>query len=290
MKHLSTALTNIRRSPYQTLAVLILVTITFFVGYVFSLFLYGTEQILKHFERTPQVTAFFKIEAPETAVQQLETTMKEKSYVSSINVISKKRALEIFQQDNEKDPLLLELVTADILPASIEVSSKDAESLPEIRKDLEADPNIDEVVYQEDVIKQLQEWTKSIRAIGVVSIVVLSLTSLLWITIITSLKVVNRRRTIQIMRVIGASKWYVRAPFIYEGIIYGILGSLLGWSSMYLALLYATPWLKEFIGTISLFPLPLQFYAMQAGIGTLVGVVLGALASAFSTQRMMRNP
>jgi cell division transport system permease protein len=288
MRHVATALTNIRRSPYQTLAVMLLVSITFFVGYVFSLFLYSAEQILRHFERSPQVTAFFKIDAADTVVQQLEASMKSKSYVSNVVVISKERALQIYQEDNKEDPLLLELVTADILPASIEVSSKDASSLPKIKEDLQNAPDIDEVVYQQDVIEQLQAWTKSIRSIGVGSVIVLALTSLLLIIIITGLKVANRRRTIQIMRIIGASKWYVRAPFVYEGIIYGIVGSLAGWASMYLGLMYATPWLKSFLGTIPLFPLPTDFFLMQVGIGTGVGVILGALASSFATQRLMK--
>lgn len=289
MRHVATALTNIRRSPYQTLAVMLLVSITFFVGYIFSLFLYSTEQILRYFERTPQVTAFFQIDAKPESVQQLESTMKEKSYVSAVTVVSKEKALEIYQKDNKDDPLLLELVTADILPASIQVSSKDAASLPAIKTDLEGAEGVDEVVYQEDVINQLQAWTQSLRGVGIGSVVVLGLTSLLLIVIITGLKVANRRRAIQIMRIIGASKWYIRAPFVYEGMIYGLVGSVVGWGGMYLALMYATPWLKEFLGTIPLFPLPLEFFAIQAGAGTLIGLVLGALASAFATQRLMKG-
>jgi cell division transport system permease protein len=289
MRHVATALTNIRRSPYQTLAVMLLVSLTFFVGYIFSLFLYSTEHILRYFERTPQVTAFFQIDAKPESVQQLEATMKEKSYVSAVTVVSKEKALEIYQQDNKDDPLLLELVTADILPASIQVSSKDAASLPTIKTDLEGAEGVDEVVYQEDVINQLQSWTQSIRSVGLGSVVVLALTSLLLIVIITGLKVANRRRAIQIMRIIGASRWYIRAPFVYEGMIYGLVGSVVGWGGMYLALMYATPWLKEFLGTIPLFPLPLEFFAIQAGAGTGIGLILGALASAFATQRLMKG-
>ncbi|MBW7955625.1 ABC transporter permease [Patescibacteria group bacterium] len=289
MKHLSAALTNIRRSPYQTLAVMILVSITFFVGYVFSLFLFSANTVLRYFETRPQITAFFTIDADPAVIQALESTMKGKSYVSNVTVISKEKALEIYQEDNKEDPLLLELVTADILPASIEVSGVDSTNLPQIKADLEGAQGIDEVVYQEDVVEQLQSWTKSIRYIGVGSVIVLSFTSLLLIIIVTGLKVVSKRRAIQIMRIIGASKWYVRAPFIYEGIIYGVVGSLLGWGGMYLGLLYATPWLENFLGTVPLLPLPLEFFAVQAGIGTGIGVLLGALASSFATQRMMRQ-
>lgn len=289
MKQVSAALTNIRRSPYQTIAVMLLVSITFFVGYVFSLFLYSTNEILGYFETRPQITAFFSIDSEDAAVMQLQETMQQKSYVDKVTVITKEKALEIYQEDNKKDPLLLELVTADILPASIEVSGKDATDLPKIKEDLEKAPGIEEVVYQQDVIEQLQSWTRSIRYIGIGSVVILGLTSLLLIIIVTGLKVVSKRRTIQIMRIIGASKWYVNAPFIYEGILYGICGSLIGWGGMYLGLLYATPWLQDFLGTVPLLPLPVEFFAIQAGVGTGIGILLGALASSFATQRMMRH-
>jgi cell division transport system permease protein len=289
MKHFSSALTNIRRSPYQTLAVMLLVSITFFVGYVFSLFLYSANTVLAYFETRPQITAFFKIDSDSALAEQLGKTMEQKPYVSKVTVISKEKALQIYQEDNKKDPLLLELVTADILPASIEVSGIEATDLEKIKADLQSSPGIEEVVYQQDVVEQLQSWTKSIRYIGLGSIVVLGATSLLLIIIVTGLKVVSKRRTIQIMRIIGASRWYVRAPFIYEGMTYGFIGSLIGWGGMYLGLLYATPWLQNFLGSVPLLPLPLQFFAVQAGIGTLIGIVLGALASSFATQRMMRQ-
>jgi cell division transport system permease protein len=289
MKHFSTALTNVRRSPYQTLAVMLLVSITFFVGYVFSLFLYSAEQVLRYFETRPQVTAFFEINTEQASIDQLAQIMQEKSYVNGVKVISKEDALKIYQEDNKDDPLQLELVTADILPASIEVSSKDVDSLAQIRQDLEGAEHIEEVVYQKDVIEQLQSWTRSIRMVGIGSVIILALTSLLLIIIVTGLKVVSRRRTIQIMRIIGASRWYVRAPFVYEGMLYGMCGSLFGWAGMYLGLMYATPWLRNFLGSVPLFPLPLQFFAVQAGIGTLIGILLGMLASSFATQRMMRS-
>ncbi len=289
MKHLTTALTNIRRSPYQTLAVMLLVSITFFVGYVFSLFLYSANHILRYFETRPQVTAFFKVDADPALITRLETTIKSKSYVEKVTVISKEKALQIYQEDNKKDPLLLELVTADILPASIEVTSNDPTALPQIKKDLEGAEGIDEVVYQQEIIDKLQAWTRSIRYVGIGSVILLGTTSLLLIVIITGLKVVSKRRAIQIVRIIGASKWYVRAPFVYEGIIYGLAGSIIGWGGMYLGLLYATPWLTNFLGSVPLLPLPLSFFAIQAGIGTASGIFLGAVASSFATQRMMRQ-
>ena len=111
MKQVAVALTNIRRSPYQTLAVMLLVSITFFVGYVFSLFLFSANQVLGYFETRPQITAFFKIDADPALITRLQQSMETKSYVSKVTVVSKEKALEIYQEDNKEDPLLLELLS-----------------------------------------------------------------------------------------------------------------------------------------------------------------------------------
>ncbi len=289
MKHFLSAITAIRRSPYQAIAAISILSITFFVGYAFSLFLFSSNTVLHYFETKPQITAFFKLDATDDVVQELNNTMKSKSYVSNVTVISKDQALQIYRDDNKKDPLLLELVTADILPASIEVQGKDAADLNTIKTDLQKANGIDEVVYQQDVIDGLQKWTKSLRYIGLVSVTILAFTSFIIIVIITGMKVAIKKRAIHIMRLLGATKWYVEAPFIYEGVLYGIFGSVVGWGLMYVGLLYLTPWLRDFLGPVPLLPFQPETLGLQFGIGTFVGILLGAFASSFAVQRMMRR-
>lgn len=289
MKHLAAALTAIRRSPYQAFAAILILTITFFVGYTFSLMLFGAEHLLRYFETRPQVTAFFKLDTTPETIQGLETTMKQKPYVDKVTVISKDKALEIYREDNKDDPLLLELVTADILPASIEVTGKDVNALTQIHQDLQGAGGVDEVVFQKDVIENLQKWTQSIRYLGLGSVAVLGLTSFVIIVIIIGLKVAVKRRAIHIMRILGATKWYVKAPFVYEGMLYGIFSSLIAWGLMFVGLLYLTPWLRDFFGSVPLPANGTQYLAAQVGVGTLVGIILGAFASSVAVQRMMRR-
>lgn len=278
-----------RRTPYQTLAAILITTITFLVGYSFSLFSYTAQGVLKYFETQPQVIAFFSLDATPAQIQNVENTARSKPYVQDVTVVSKEEALELYKRDNQDDPLLLELVTADILPASIEVSGVDISSLPQIRQDLEAEEQVDEVVLQQDIIASLQTWTTTIRWVGIGSMVVLGVTAFLVIVIVTGMKVAAKRRSIQIMSILGASRWFIRGPFVYEGLLYGVLGSILGWTVMYLIFLYLTPWISGFIGTIPVLPIPWQFFAYQAGVGTLVGLGLGSLASAVAAGRMLRR-
>ena len=287
MKSLTTALTTMRRTPYQSLAAIIIVSITFFVGFTFSFFAFASEQVLKFFETKPQVIAFFTIDAPKEEIQAAAEKMKTKAYVQSVTIVSQEQALELYKTENQTDPLLLELVSAEILPASVEVSGKDLSSLSQIKQDLTSFAGIDEVELPEDILNSLSFWTKSLRNVGLGSIAVLSFESLLIILIVTSMKVSAKRQAISIMHLLGASNWLIAGPFVYEGLVYGLIGSLTGWTLSNILILYLTPWLKTFITPVPLFPIPLEFYLWQLGIGTALGIIFGSLASSNAARRMI---
>lgn len=289
MNSFASALVTMRRSPYQSLASILILSFTFFIAYVFSFFLVGSEVVLRFFETRPQVIAFFDIEADPSQINELGKQMKEKDYVSGINLVSKEEALKIYQEENKDDPLLLELVTAQILPASIEVSGYSIDDLSKIKEDLDKFDNVDEVVLQQDIVESLSSWTRSIRMVGLVSVVLLSFVSLLIMVVVIGMKVVAKRPAIAIMSLIGATKWFIKSPFVFEGVVYGLISSLIGWGLSFVGLLYITPWLKEFLGTIPIFPIPIAFYALQLSIGTLSGILLGAFAGSIAVGRMIKK-
>src|SRR3990167_1981684 len=133
MNSLTTALTNIRRSPYQSLAAILLLSLTFFVGYALSFFILGSEQVLRYFETRPQVIAFFELNTQADTINQLAQTLRTQTYVTNVTLITQEEALKNYQSANRDDPLLLELVTAQILPASLEVSGQTIEDLQKIK-------------------------------------------------------------------------------------------------------------------------------------------------------------
>jgi len=283
------ALVAIRRTPYQSLVAVVMMTVTFFVGYMFWVFALGTNQILEFFETRPQVIAFFEINAESSQVESLANTMSQRLYVQDVNVVSKEQALELYRQDHQEDPLLLELVTADILPASVEVSGSNVDSLAQIRSDLEGASGVEDVVYQEDIVQNIRQWTNAVRVVGLIATSILGLVSFLAIVTLIGMKIAAKRTAIGVMNIIGATNWYISAPFLAEGMLYGLAGSLIGWGLMYVLLLYATPWLQGFTGSIIELPLPWQTLALQIGVGTVFAVLLGASASMMAARRMMQR-
>jgi len=288
MKTFKTAWRNIRRSPYQAFAAIFVMTLTFLFISFFTFLLFGSSRAISFFESRPQVTAFFKNEVKQADIDNLKNNLMTTNKIASIKFVSKKEALKIYREQNKSDPLLLELVTADILPASLEISTVKIEDLSEINNVLKASPLVSEVVFQKDVVSILTSWTNALRSIGLGLIIVLSLVSIFIMVIIIGIKISQKKQDIEIMRLIGASGWYIRWPFIFEGIFYGVIGAILGWGIASVALWYATPMLSSFLKGIPIFPLPLVFSLGLLGIEIMVAVVLGTLASFVAVLRYLK--
>ncbi|MBI2195426.1 MAG: hypothetical protein HYU48_00045, partial [Candidatus Levybacteria bacterium] len=116
MKFFTTAWHNIRRSPYQAMAAVIIMVLTFLVVSFFTFLIVGSSRVIIFFESKPQVTAFFKDEAKQEDIALLKDELNATEKVASIKFVSKQEALQIYKEQNKSDPLLLDLVTADMLP------------------------------------------------------------------------------------------------------------------------------------------------------------------------------
>lgn len=285
---LRTTWNHIRRSPYQASAAVGIMFLTFFLASLTVLAAGGSQMLLRYFETRPQVTAFFKDEVKQDEIEALRQKLDQTGRVSSTKFVSKEEALAIYREQNKNDPLLLEMVTANILPASLEVSTTDISFLGEIAQMLRDEPAVEEVIFQEDVVSSLKNWTDTLREIGLVLIAFLVFISVLIVLIIVSMKVALRKEEVEILRLIGATNWYIRAPFIFEGIFYGLIGALLGWGAAFLLLLYATPFLLKFLAGIPILPVPIVFMLAILGIELLAGIFIGSFGSFLAVKRYLK--
>ncbi|MEI8232488.1 MAG: permease-like cell division protein FtsX [bacterium] len=288
MKKFSTTLKHMRRYPYQSLAAIFMTTITFFIVSVFAFVVLGAHSMLGYFESRPQVTAFFKDEAEMSDVESLKTNINSAITVDSSRYISKDDALEIYKKQNSDNPLLLEMVTADILPASLEVSARSVDDLESIAGIMQKNTMVEEVVFQKDVIDTLRKWVAGVRVTGIALSSLLIFASLTTIIVILGLKFTAKKAEINTLSLLGATSWYIRGPFVTEGMIYSVSGAVLGFGLSYLTLLYLTPNIIGFLQDITLLPVPLWVIGSLFGSEILLACLIGALASLIATRRYGR--
>lgn len=288
MAQLNTTWTHIRRSPYQAFAAIFILMQTFFVVSVFTFVIFGSARIVAHFESIPQVIAFFREEANQNEIKALEKEVSNSGKASKLKFVSKQEALAIYRQQFKDDPLLLELVTADILPASLEISTYKIEDLAAVADMLNRAPVVKEVVFQKDLVSTLMTWTTAIRNIGVVLIAVFALDSILIMAIVIGIKVSRKRQEVEIMRLLGATNWHISWPFVLEGIIYGVVGAFVGWGIATVVLWYATPYLATFLRNIPLLPVSHIFLLSVLAAELILAIILGAISSFFAVLRFLK--
>lgn len=293
---------RIRRTPYQSIASVFMIFMTLFVMAIFLLLAGGLSSLLSYFETKPQLTVFFKDEKSKSSIDELIQTLKATGKVASFQYISKDEALSIYREQNKNDPLLLEMVTADILPSSLEISATSPQYLVELEELAKKDQNIDEVVFQKDVVDTLVSWTSTMRKIGIVFLLFLMCSTIFILLTTIGIKIALKKEEIDILKLVGATSMYIKKPFILEGVAYGLMGAFTAWAIVVGLILYLSPFITSFlrgipylsIATVSNFqiniwPPSIALFAVLFVVLTLSGFVIGFLGSLLAVSRYLKN-
>lgn len=271
--------------------------LTMLLAGVFFLITLGSSFVLQYFESKPQISVFFKNAATVADADALKKTLDATGKVDSMKYVSKAEALAIYKEQNKNDPLLLEMVTVESLPASLEVSAKNPEYLHEFEPVIKQAPGVEEVIFQKDVVDTLLMWTNAIRMVGLVMVGLFGINSILIIMTVIGMKIALKKDEIEILTLIGASPWYVRMPFVLEGGMYGFFGATISWIIITGLLVWVRPVLLGFIGMIPTVqfilgnptssPFILANLAMLFVL-TAVGFLLGSIGSLVALGRYLK--
>ncbi len=289
MKILKTTWHNIRRSPYQAFAAIFIILQTFFVISIFAYVVAGSAKTISYLESLPQAHIFFRNDAKQEDIDALKKKLEQTGKVSEIKFTSQEEALKIYiERTKDDDPLLRELVTASTLPTSFSITAIDPDYLESIVEMVKTSPIVYQTVFLKDVVSKLVDWTDATRRVGIILIAFLALDSIFIIIIIINIKISQKKEDINIMRLIGAGGWYILWPFILEGVLYGIVGAVIGWSLAFGALWYSTPLLSSYFKEIPIFPLSPIFLIELILAELILAMVLGIFSSSLAVFRYLK--
>lgn len=300
--HLKTALDYIRRSPFQALAAIFVLVLTFFVGTLMAVLIYSSGRVLNYFETRPQVIAFLKDEISAEQISSLQNELISDARIKDVRYVSKDEALAIYKEATADNPLLAELVSPAIFPASLEFSLTDLNFAEQVISEVQENEIVDQVGFTAslggestlgDVVGRLRTITRYIRVGGGVLAGLLAATSLLVLLVIISMRITTRKGEIEILDLIGATPGFIKSPIILEALIYSLGGVFIGWVFALILVLYATPNLVSYFGEIPV--LPRDAFQLFILMGTilaseiLVGVLLALLGSTLAVSRVRRH-
>lgn len=299
---MKTALNNIRRSPFQAIAAIFVVTLTMFIVGVFGLVTLASRSLLLSFETKPQVIAYLKDDHTMTQVGALINTLVTTDGIKSAVYISKDDALSLYKKSVSNDPVLLGsvtdwgIVTADILPASIEITANNPNSFSTAVNILEKSDIVNvnqqgkkDIDFPQDIISELTKWTTGIRTTGIVLVTTLSLVCILTMVIIVSMKISSRRTEISTMKLLGANNTFIIKPYLQETVIYGIVGGFLGWILTFISVLYSTPFIAPRLSGIIDFPISYTLIFLLLLVLVSLGTIMSFFSGLFATTRFVKR-
>ncbi|MBI3189539.1 MAG: ABC transporter permease [Ignavibacteriales bacterium] len=199
--------------------------------------------------------------------------------IASAEYFSKEDAAEFFKKEFEED--INNVLDFNPFPASFKITVKDAfrtaERVEEMQKKLKAIKGVDDVVYRKDMLEFFDSRTKGLNSIALALGIFLALSAVILVSNSIRLTIVARKNSIQVMKLVGATRWFIRAPFLIEGMLIGTLGGIFA-AGLLFYFVTSTKGILPFELT-SIVQTTLRFYLMIIVTGLGLGL-LGSLLSA----------
>lgn len=222
------AFRNIRRSLLMSFVAIGIVTVSLFIFGMFLLFVVNLSNIVAEMGSRLDLVAYVDKELTLEEADAIKARITQIGGVIRVEYISKDEAWKNFREDFSEKLDLSDVVRDNPLPNSFAVEVRTPEILPGVAKQLANFSEINELRYSGKLIKQIQILIAAVRIGGIVLVLLLFMATLLIVVNTIRLTVLARETDIYIMRLVGATDSFVRWPFVIEGILIGIIGSVLG--------------------------------------------------------------
>lgn len=253
------------------------------------------DSLTTNLEDKIDISVYFHLDTPEEEILETKSELNKLAEVRSVEYISTEEALTKFKERHQDNSILmqsLEELGTNPLEASLNIKAQQAsqyETIANFFGDEKYQTIIDKINYLENkaVITRLTSITTGIRQAGLIILLVLALLAVLVTFNTVRLTIYSARKEIRVMKLVGASNWFVRGPFIIEGALYGIIAALFSLIVLLPLLWYLSPKITSYLPGTDL------FYFFQANFLALfflqiaIGVVLGTASSLVAIRRYL---
>jgi cell division transport system permease protein len=293
---------SFRRNWVMSLVAVSIIYISLLMVGAFFLVSSVINDMAASFESKVSIQVFLKDDAADTDVQGLQAAIQKMPNVKSIAYVTKDQALAIFKERTKNTPQLVEQLRNNPLPASIEVALVSPREVQGVVDLIVKDPLTAKVVktpanlgtpkdtdirYGQNVVEALFAATGVVRLFAAAFLILLIIVSLVLIGNTIRLAIYSRRREIGIMRLVGASNWFIRTPFLLEGVLEALIGSILAILTLLAAQAVIVPWLQ---GNLKFIPVTVGGVTMAqlSALLILSGVTIGLLGSGSAIRRYLK--
>ena len=273
------------RSSYFSV-IMSIAFVLFLIG-LLGLLVLNTKNISDYFKEQASITIFLNDDVDKTQVATFQKSLKEKDYTKSLLYISKEDAAEIVKKENGED--FMEFLGYNPLKNSIELFLKAdfviAERMKEVQTTLSKNSFVFEASYNKSLINLLTQNVKKISLWVLIFSALFAVIAMLLINNSIRLSVYAKRFTIKTMQMVGATKRFIRKPFILSSIKLGFFGALVALIGLAITIYYLNMYFPE-LGLFENSNDKILLGALFGGI-FLIGIIITWLSAFFATQRFL---
>lgn len=232
------AFKSLKRNKTISIASVITVIITFFVLGVFVLVAQNANQMIAGLEDKIEIQVYLKDDIKLIDQREIQVKLKEQDGVESIEYES---AEDAYNKVLKSNPEFLKGYTLEKnpFPASYIVKLSDADKINSVSKAIDKMTGVESVESQKNIVTTMQKVIKVVKTVGFALGIILAAVSVFLIMNTTKLTVYSRRREVGIMKFVGATDWFIRWPFIIEGMVIGLIGAIISSLLLYMGYCFA---------------------------------------------------
>lgn len=273
-----------RRLISSYFSVVLSIGLVLFLLGLLGLLVLNAKKVADHFKEQVTVTIFLKDTAKDVEIKQLEKSLAMADYVKSTTFVSKEQAAEFMKTESGED--FMDFLGSNPLKNSIDVNLKadfvTSEKLETIADEALAKNFVEEVSYDNDLVNLMNDNVKKISFWVLLISALFTLIAVLLINSSIRLAVYSKRFTIKTMQMVGATKRFIRKPFIFRSVKLGIIGAILALLGMAIVLYYIDKTFPE----LALLSKPMLLIGLFIFI-FLLGIFITWISTFFATQRFL---
>lgn len=290
MRIIKTGAIGFKRNGLLSVVTISIISLNLAVIGGLILFSLVTNEILKNIENKIDISVYFKEEVTDPEIMAIKSSLEQMPEIKTVEYVSKEKALEKFKNEKQNDKIVIESLEElglNPLQNFLNIKAKNQNDYKKIITDLE-NPEfkklIDNINFEEnkEVIATLTKVINGVRNTGAILSLILSVIAMLITFSAIKLAIHSLREEISIMRLVGATNWYIRGPFLVEGIIYSIISAIISLIILYPAVKYGSLYLKDFLegyDLLSYFKNNLiNIFAFLTGVATILGISSSIIA------------
>jgi cell division transport system permease protein len=271
------------RAKLAAFASITTITISLILLGLYFIVSINSARVINLIRERVEMEAFLQEPLSRQQLNDIKQNILTVNGVDSVLFVSKEQAAKIFREEFGED--ITRILDFNPLPQSYKIFLKDefktTDAGNQIYTSLKSIRGIDDIVYRKDLIEFLEKRSQVLNLIGLIVGIIIGISAIFLVSNTIRLAIYSKRKIIRTMKLVGATRWFIRLPFILEGILQGFAGGITSSLILYALIALASRWMSAELAEF------LKINLSVYGLIILLGMMLGFFGSIISIRKFI---